>query len=433
MSFSETFTRLKNFLTHGVWRVGTSDRSWKKTLRVVLLTYKGFLQDDLTVHASALTYGTLTALVPVLAVAVSVMRGFGMGDEFLTGALKEAWFLDLPEGMQEFIRQLIRIVTETNFAALGWIALGAFIVTAVCLLMNIERGFNRIWGVHQERDLVKQVPIYTTLLVVVPLLIGVVVAVRAKLYFASFQFHAADFGLDASTWGQNLFTFAVLLVAMFAMFVLVPNTRVEIGPAAICSAVTTLVLGGWMKVFAVLQIGVARYNYIYGAVAALPIFLFWLYIMWVLLLLGVELNFAMQNQATYEQERAASGASPADRLAVALALLAEGGRKQRERGALDLNEFVNARRVPFRLVSEVAESLVARNYLAKAGGWTLTLKGLPSEMPLSDVVQDVFSKAGDRTIATALVVRLPELKSAFEDILQALEGGLKGRTLADLL
>jgi len=186
-------------------------------------------------------------------------------------------------------------------------------------------------------------------------------------------------------------------------------------------------------VFAVLQIGVARYNYIYGAVAALPIFLFWLYIMWVLLLLGVELNFAMQNQATYEQERAASGASPADRLAVALALLAEGGRKQRERGALDLNEFVNARRVPFRLVSEVAESLVARNYLAKAGGWTLTLKGLPSEMPLSDVVQDVFSKAGDRTIATALVVRLPELKSAFEDILQALEGGLKGRTLADLL
>ena len=431
MSFRDTFSRLKNFLTHGVWRVGTTDGSWKKTLRVVLLTYKGFLQDDLTVHASALTYGTLTALVPVLAVAVSVMRGFGMGDDFLTGALHEQWFLEMPEGMQEFIRQLIRIVTETNFAALGWIALGAFIVTAVCLVMNIERGFNRIWGVHKERDLVKQVPIYTTLLVVVPLLIGVVVAVRAKLYLANFQIQAAN--LDASTWGQNLFTFAVLLVAMFAMFVLVPNTRVEVGPAAICSAVTTLVLGGWMKVFTVLQIGVARYNYIYGALAALPIFLFWLYIMWVLLLLGVELNFAMQNQATYEQERAASSAAPADRLAVALALLAEAGRKQRDRGALDLNEFVNARRVPFRLVSEVAESLVERNYLAKAGGWTLTLKGLPAEMPLAEVVQDVFTKTEDRTIATALVVRLPELKSAFEDILRALDSGLKDKTLADLL
>ncbi len=431
MSFLETFTRLKNFLTHGVWCVGTSDRSWKKTLRVVLLTYKGFLQDDLTVHASALTYGTLTALVPVLAVAVSVMRGFGMGDDFLTGALGEPWFLEMPDGMQQFIRQLIEIVTQTNFAALGWIALCAFIVTAVCLLMNIERGFNRIWGVHQERDLVKQVPIYTTLLVVVPLLIGVVVAVRAKLYIENFQIQAAN--LDASTWGQNLFTFAVLLVAMFAMFVLVPNTKVEIGPAAICSVVTTLVLGGWMKVFAVLQIGVARYNYIYGAVAALPIFLFWLYIMWVLLLLGVELNFAMQNQATYEQERAASGASPADRLAVALALLAAGARKLQERGTIDLNQFVNERRVPFRLVSEVAEALVARNYLAKSGGWTLTLKGLPAEMPLSEVVQDVLTKPEDRSIATSLVVRLPELKSAFADILRALDDGLKGKTLADLL
>ncbi|MBP1589292.1 MAG: YihY/virulence factor BrkB family protein [Kiritimatiellae bacterium] len=433
MSFSETFTRLKNFLTHGVWRVDATDSSWKKTLRIALLTYKGYMQDDLTIHATSLTYGTLTSLVPVLAVVIAIMRAFGMGDDVFTRLSSQSWYAELPAGMQQFFDKLLEIVTHTNFFALGWIGLLVFILTAVFLLMNVERSFNRVWGVRKERDLFKQIPIYTTLLVAVPLVIGLLVTVHARLYIDNFNLKSMGL-IDASTWGQHLFSFVILWLTLFATFILVPNTKVEPAPSVGSSFVTALILVIWMRLFTVMQIGVAKYNYIYGALAALPIFLFWLYVMWVLLLLGVELTFAMQNQATYEQERRASTASASDRLAVALALLVEAGSLQRRRASLDLNDFARAHRVPFRLASDVADELQACRYLSEsASDRTLTLKGVPAQMALAEIVSDVNSGSSGTPIMEDLGRRFPELGTAFDSIRVTLISGLAGKTLADII
>lgn len=433
MSFQETFTSLKNFLTHGVWRVDATDSSWKKTLRITLLTYKGYMQDDLTIHATSLTYGTLTSLVPVLAVAIAIMRGFGMGDDAFSKLTTQSWYTEMPAGMQQFFDKLFEIVTNTNFFALGWIGLLVFILTAVFLLMNVERSFNRVWGVRKERDLFKQIPIYTTLLVAVPLVIGLLITVHAKLYVENFNLKSMGL-VDASTWGQHLYTFLILWLSLFATFVLVPNTKVEVAPAVGASFVTSLVLVVWMRLFTVMQIGVAKYNYIYGALAALPIFLFWLYVMWVLLLLGVELSFAMQNQATYEQERAADTASPSDRLAVAIALLAEAARKQTARASLDLTEFARRRKIPFRLASDVARHLLIDNYLSEsAADNTLTLKGVPDKMPLASIAADIYRGRSGDSIAADLSTRFPDIGSALSDISTSLVAGLHDKTLADIL
>ena len=233
MDWKACYEKVWRFVARDAWNPESSDARkhgvLARTVRVGHLLYKGYMDDDLTIHATSLTYGTLTSLVPILAVAIAVMRGFGMGDDMLSGMLEKPWYQELPEGMQTMLAQILRIVTETNFFALGWIGLIIFILTAVFLLSNVERSFNRVWGVDKERNIFRQITNYTCVLVFVPLLIGVVVAVRANLVIQTIR--AGDLTVPVGTWGGYAFSFLALWAAIFFLFMFVPNTRVRFSAA----------------------------------------------------------------------------------------------------------------------------------------------------------------------------------------------------------
>ncbi|HRV31782.1 MAG TPA: YihY/virulence factor BrkB family protein, partial [Kiritimatiellia bacterium] len=249
--------------------------------RVGHLLFKGYIEDDLTIHASSLTFVTLTSLVPILAVAFALMKGFGMGSDQLDNLLHAEWVQEMPESFQTFWNQILDIVNTTNFFALGWIGLAFFVLTAVLVLANVEKSFNRVWGVAKDRSLPRQIANYTSVLVLVPLLLGVAGGLRAQV-----AFNQTFFQVDLTAWAQNLISLFILWLALGVLFVLVPNTTVRLRPAMASSLLTTVVFLGWMKVFTVMQVGVARYNFIYGAFAAVPVFMFWMYVTWVILLLG---------------------------------------------------------------------------------------------------------------------------------------------------
>jgi membrane protein len=338
------------------------------------------------------------------------------------------WIEQMPEQFQVFVQQVLDIVNTTNFSALGWIGLVIFVLTAVLLLANVEKSFNRVWGVDKNRSLLRQITNYTSVLVLVPLLIGVAGGLKAQIAISE-----KFFEVDVNAWVQNLLSFAIMWLAIGFLYVFVPNTRVRLRPAAISSLFTTLVFLGWMRVFAVMQTGVARYNLIYGAFAAVPVFLFWMYVTWVILLLGAEFTFALQNSDTFQLESAADSASMRSRILVALMILRRAGQvMEGGREVFDAAEFARINKAPIRLINAVVGVLVRRGYLAQVASRDAgyVLMRAPDAVRIQDLVSELLREGGGHPEVDESIRIDEPLRAAMAQIERGLTQGFGDLTLA---
>jgi len=172
------------------------------------------------------------------------------------------------------------------------------------MLGNVEETFNHFWGVTRSRRFVRKLSNYTSLLILGPL-----VMVMSTAMIASFPSSIAAKALsryEFVQWGLRLFDSMlpnVLLWAAFtAMYVLVPNTKVRLIPALIAGIICGTLWDAAFNVFTSFNVGVTNYNKIYGTFAALPVFIIWLYISWIIVLIGAQLSHAIQNIASLQQE-----------------------------------------------------------------------------------------------------------------------------------
>ncbi|HPJ57899.1 MAG: YihY/virulence factor BrkB family protein [Kiritimatiellae bacterium] len=432
MNLRKRIEKIQAFVMRDVWNLPGSEKGSMsfvaRLVRVGHLLFRGYVDDDLTIHASSLTFVTLTSLVPILAVGFALVRGLGMGEEQLAKVAEMEWIEQMPEQFQVFVQQVLDIVNTTNFSALGWIGLVIFVLTAVLLLANVEKSFNRVWGVDKNRSLLRQITNYTSVLVLVPLLIGVAGGLKAQIAISE-----KFFEVDVNAWVQNLLSFAIMWLAIGFLYVFVPNTRVRLRPAAISSLFTTLVFLGWMRVFAVMQTGVARYNLIYGAFAAVPVFLFWMYVTWVILLLGAEFTFALQNSDTFQLESAADSASMRSRILVALMILRRAGQvMEGGREVFDAAEFARINKAPIRLINAVVGVLVRRGYLAQVASRDAgyVLMRAPDAVRIQDLVSELLREGGGHPEVDESIRIDEPLRAAMAQIERGLTQGFGDLTLA---
>ena len=402
-----------------------------RIIRVGHLLFRGYGDDDLTIHASSLTFVTLTSLVPILAMGLAVYKGLGMGDEQINAMMQMEWLDQMPVQFQEFVTQLLTLVNTTNFSALGGIGLVFFVLTAVLLLANVEKSFNRVWGVDKSRSLLRQVTSYTSVLVLVPLLIGVAGGLKAQIAISR-----KFFGIDANVWAQDLASFGIMWLAIGFLYAFVPNTRVRLRPVFIGSLLTTLVFLGWMRMFTVMQTGVVNYNVIYGAFAAVPVFLLWMYVTWVILLLGAELTFALQNSDTYQMESAADSASMRLRILVALMVLRRAGRAMATgKGLFDTADFARSNKAPIRLINAVVATLVGEGYLTQVAsrdaGYVLMRS--PDSIRLDDLVAGLIRDGGGHEELEGTLTMDAPLTETLAKIEAGLHQGFGELTLADMV
>jgi membrane protein len=434
MKLQERLGKIRRFALRAVGKLPGDDGEVKslpaRIIRVGHLLFRGYVDDDLTIHASSLTFVTLTSLVPILAVGFALIKGFGMGAEHMASVSQMAWFMEMPVQWQEFVQKILDIVNTTNFSALGWIGLVFFVLTAVLVLANVEQSFNRVWGVDKNRSLLRQITNYTSVLVLVPLLIGVAGGLKAQIAISR-----KIFGLDANVWAQDLAAFAIMWLAIGFLYVFVPNTRVRLRSAFFSSLLTTLVFLGWMRMFTVMQTGVARYNAIYGAFAAVPVFLFWMYVTWVILLLGAEFTFALQNSDTYQLESGADSASIRSRILVALMILRQAGRAMETGGLFDAAAFARSNKAPIRLINSVVAALVRQGYLAQVASRDAgyVLMRAPETVRLRELVAKLMREGGGHAeLEESLKMDAP-LKEALAKIESGMDQGFGELTLADMV
>jgi membrane protein len=289
-----------------------------RLLQFVIALWDQFNRDKVVIRASGLAYSSLLATVPLVAVLFALFSAFGAFDD-LKGRVQEILFNQLlPTRQDEIVGWIDRFIDNTQ--GIGFIGFVGLMITAVLLLDNIESNFNDIWHVRQRRSIVSKLTAYTSVLVFGTVLIGVSVALSARLKAMLFAVPGLELS-PITKLGGWLVPLAASFLAFLLMFVIIPATRVRWRSAVISALLTSIAWELCKNLFAVSIGQSVRYNTIYGSLAAFPIFLVWIYLTWVIVLIGLEVAYTHQNFAVLVRLRA-RGERPQLRQRLSLALKA---------------------------------------------------------------------------------------------------------------
>ena len=265
------------------------ERLW----RTLTLTIKFFTTKRVMDRASALTYSTLLAIVPILAVVFAIARGFGYNKYI------EVWFRDIlasqPQAAEVIIGWVNSYLVHTQSGIFLGIGLLFMLYTVLMLVNSIEETFNEIWQVSSSRSIYRSFTNYLAAFFVFPIFI--VVTTGFSIVLTTIASSMPDV-LMLDSLVRFLFDKLpyVLLSALFiGLYVSMPNTHVEWR----CAVVPGIIAGvgiQWLQLFYVhSQIWVTGYNAIYGSFAARPLFMLWVQISWAICLFGAQLTYTNQN------------------------------------------------------------------------------------------------------------------------------------------
>ena len=249
-----------------------------------------FKEDRSFESAAALTYTSLLALVPLMAVMLGVLSGFPVFERWTYDLETYIFSQFVPaagEEIQEYLHQFVE--RSAGLTGAGTVFL---IATAIILMSTIEKSFNRIWRVKAERRLVNRLVIYWAVLTLGPLLMGGSLALTS--YITALQFLAPEAyrGL-AQGLLLSLTPFLVALVSFTLVFVIVPNRRVRWHHALAGGFASALLFEFAKSGFVWYVSNFPTYERLYGALATIPIFLVWIFVSWVVVLLGASLAAAL--------------------------------------------------------------------------------------------------------------------------------------------
>ena len=350
------------FITYDIWRITEHEVSGIKQYAIryaktIILTFRGFMEDNIIDKASALTFNTLLAIVPMLAVLVGIAKGFGFQN-----IVKEEITEYLP-GQEENLVQAFSFVDnylkQTQDGVIIGVGIILLLYTVISLINSIEQTFNDLWHITKTRPIYRKVSDYLALFILLPVMItassglSIFVSTLQSSFLREFVFLTpmVNFAL-------RIAPFVIISLAFFAIYLLLPNTKVKI----LNSLFTGILAGSAFQLFQFLyisgQIWVSRYNAIYGSFAALPLLLLWLQASWMIVLFGAKLTYVSQNVNKYSFERDTQHISRRYKDFVTLliaSLIVK--RFERNKSPYTADELSDSCRIPIRLTTLVLNRL----------------------------------------------------------------------------
>lgn len=424
-----TFERVKKFVLYDLWSLevaglSRAKRAFVVTARTLFLVVEGALQDRMAVWASSLTYITLISVVPFVALCAGIGAKMGIPAKALSFLTER-----IPPGQHEFLNSLAEGMAKVHFKALGITSILMLIFAAIKGLSSIEKGFNVIWGVQRGRTLWRRLADYLSVVVLAPLLILSAMAITASLLSSSFVSYLSHLPVMNVAIRVALFfvPYVAVWVALTLMYLLLPNTEVKFVPAFVGAVVagTAWQLLQWLGFK--FELSLSRYSPVFGAFTAIPAFLIWVYLSWVVVLLGAELAYAVQTARTYGFER--KGLKPCfeslENAALHTSILLASRFKE---GAepLSAQEIALKLRISIRLVRQILTILTGAKLVSELRDGGYQIGRPPERITVSDVVV-ALRKHGD-----TLPVRSTELlQQILQESLRALEVPLSRLSLPE--
>ncbi len=404
-----------------------SDREWIRSFADHL--WRNFQADRCFEAAAALAYGTLLALVPLVAVMLGVISAFPVFDvwaEELQTFIFEHFVPAAGDVVQEYMQQFVQQTT-------GLTGTGTLFLVAIALLLmgNIEKIFNRIWRVPANRQPGSRIAMYWAVLTLGPLLIGASLVVSS--YLAAFSVYAPGVARGAfRTMVLGVTPFLVTLLAFMMLFIVVPNRRVLIRHALVGAVVSAILFELAQRGFVFYVANFPTYQRLYGALATLPLFLVWIYVSWVVILLGGSITAAL---TTFRYRRAAWRWSSRHEFQLALRLMGHFWHAQRRGESLSSGTLLS--REPAATDAQLQRLLgnlhtAGMVQIDDEGDWFLTAD--LAELSLRDLYH-----AGEFVLPITEIPRMPSenhwdraLIEALQDVNQG-AGPVMDRSIKSLL
>ena len=301
--YSDTVQR---FFAEGIWKLNMEELSRAKAktikyIKVLIITIKTFSAEKIGFQAVALSFFGTMAVVPFVAVAFAVTDGFG-----LSGKLTELLYANF-SGHQEIIDSLLvfanNIIETSQSSAMGLISALFFVWLVIWMMMCVERVFNNVWRVRKSRNFFKRFGFYLIILFIAPFVVmlffsGSIVYTNA---FNSIGLGVEYFDTISSLVAWFIF-YAIAALTFSAMYKFIPNYKVRYSNALRAALISAAVFTLLQYLYLETQVFVTRLNMVYGAVAAIPLFMFWMNFGWFIILFGAELSYAFQNVNNYNLE-----------------------------------------------------------------------------------------------------------------------------------
>ena len=297
--------KLKNFFSEGIWQLEMEELSrakarFVKYIKVLIITIKTYSQQKIGPQAVALSFFSVMAVVPFMAIVFAITGGLG-----LSGRLKEMVYANFSEGIaQQAIETVMsfaqNIITTAQSGWIGMLNALLFLWIIYRLMTSVETAFNNVWMVHKSRSIVRRVSNYIIILLFSPFVILV-------LFSGSFVYSnlldyvglsVEEFGFIKKVLGWVIFAFLVMVIFSL-MYKFIPKYNVRYGMALRAAGFSAIVFTGMQFLYLETQLLVSRLNGFYGTFAAVPLFMIWLNISWNIILMGAELSYAFQHVDTY--------------------------------------------------------------------------------------------------------------------------------------
>lgn len=432
---------MKSAVYNAIWGGRFAARTgWKAgaihLLRLALVLVRDLAYGELTLRATSLVFTTLLSLVPLLALSFSVLKAFGVYNQIDPILLK--FLAPLGEKSADVSQWIIKFIENLNVTVLGSIGLALLIYTVVSLMQKIEESVNFIWHVPQLRSFARRFSGYLSVLLIGPVLLFSTIGISATVMATSpakLLLGIEPLGGVAYALGQSIPVFFVIGVFVFA-YRFAPNAKVRMNAAFIGGIVAGMLWQAASWAFAEFARTSTQYAAIYSSFAIFLLFLIWLYLNWLILLLGASIAFYIQNPEYLVLEQGEPQLSNRMRERVALMLMYMVGKTYRDGGpAWTFSDLTQRLGVPTYALQGVLAALERGGLLLRTGDDPPAY--LPSRDLGSIAVKDLLlalRTAGEEHYLGPEAVPVPaEIETILARVDLAFEDQVRELTLRDLL
>ncbi len=296
------FHQIEFYLTHKIWfvndeRLSPFKRYGLNVLRKIVLTTECFINKNLFSHAASLTYSTILATVPILAIIFAIGRGLGYGsiieEKIRTNLTVNQQFADT---VFDFIGSYLDHTQSGVFIGFGLLLL---LYTIIQLTGNIEVALNTIWRVKNQRSIYRQITDYISVFLLLPILI--IISSGLSIFMTTIAQKFPDIIVLSTTMRLilNISPYILSGLLFAGLYVYMPNTEVRFRHAILPGFIAGAAFQILQYFYIHSQIWMTGYNAIYGSFAALPLFMLWVNFSWIICLIGAQLCYANQNLKSY--------------------------------------------------------------------------------------------------------------------------------------
>ena len=358
--------KIIEFIRVDIWRIRLKDTSrtkyfFIKQLRILILATRGFAKDKCTLSASALTFYSILSIVPVVAMAFGIAKGFGFQKLF------EKELLEKFQGQEEVMNRVVAfansLLENTKGHLIASFGILFLLWTVIKLLTQIEHSLNDIWEVKSPRTYGRKFSDYLSIMLISPILfiLSSSVTVFITTQIAVITQKVALIGMFSPVifFMVKLIPYGLIWILFIFIYMIMPNTKVNFSSGLIAGIIAGTIYQIAQWAYITFQVGMARYNAIYGSFAALPLFLIWIQLSWLIVLFGAEISFAYQYVDTYDFEPDRRYISPAFKkllsLQVSRLIISTFLKADPPLSAISISKILQ---IPIRLVEQILEELV---------------------------------------------------------------------------